>query len=106
MWERTVLLKDHAPISSGSGHRFSIDKDFSLRWLQKSGNEVENRRFAASRRADHGNEFALIGFVLDLERYVEQGGELVQIEVSRRGIRRWALSPSANHSRLSPPVWK
>jgi hypothetical protein len=75
MRKGTVLLKDHAAISAGAGHRTPGDKNFAFAGLQESGDEIEHRALAASGRTNQRNELAVIGSIVDSERQIMNGGE-------------------------------
>src|SRR5215510_7070493 len=75
VWERAVLLKNHAAVSTRARHRTSTDKNIAARRLKKSCNEVENCAFAASGRANEGDEFTLVGNVLNRKGHVEKRNE-------------------------------
>src|SRR5262245_58095791 len=75
VWERAVLLKNHPAVSTRTRHRTSTHKNIAARRLQESCNKVENCAFAASGRADEGDEFALVGNVLNRKGHIVKRNE-------------------------------
>src|SRR5262245_53742308 len=61
-----MTLKDHGPVEAGALDVLAADNDVALARLVEAGEDVENRRLAASRMPDHADELAF--------RHVEPDG--------------------------------
>jgi hypothetical protein len=70
--EHRAALRDQDPPAARREDRASVDQDFSAVGLLKPGEHVEERRLAAARWPDDGDEFTLT----DRERHVLHGQHL------------------------------
>ena len=78
--ERRVVLKYHAPVSAWFHHRLSqyLHRPGCRRELwAKPRDHSQNRGLAASRWPEDGDDLHLVGFVVNLEGDVANGGEAV-----------------------------
>jgi hypothetical protein len=77
--ERAVLLEDHSAVVTRSVHPLAPHQHLARRRGVDVGealDEVEDRRLAAARRTDDGDELPVVGDVLDLEGEILDRGEL------------------------------
>ena len=64
--EQRVALEDHAAVRAGPGDGMAVEQNFAAGGFIESGDDADERGFAATGRADDADEFAAV----DVERHV------------------------------------
>ena len=59
-WQQQILLKHVADVPGGIVDPAACDLDMAARRLQQTGDGIEERGLAASRRSDNGERLALL----------------------------------------------
>src|SRR5688572_2071704 len=73
--KRAVLLKDHTPIASRSMNGLSVHQDSAVGRRKESGDQIQQRAFAASGRAYDRNELAAVRHIVNSKRDVVESRE-------------------------------
>src|SRR6516164_2762591 len=89
-WKEAVVLEDHDAIGSGTLHRSAIDQNLTRGLRMKSGDQVQERGLATTRRSNDAEKLTRSNLEIDVierQKALATLGSIAETDVAQANLR-------------------